>query len=155
MAEGGRTGLTAIVTGVLFAVAAFFAPIVAMVGGGLPIPNEPIRAHGRLADSRCPRATTTSIPITAGALIVVGFLMMKTVRDIPWDDLEEAFPAFLTIVGIPLTYNISYGIGFGFISYVLIKIFHRKAKDVHPLCGSSPAAFVVAFIMPAIQKLVS
>ena len=80
--------------------------------------------------------------------------MMRTVREIPWTDLEEAFPAFLTIVGIPLTYNISYGIGLGFISYVLIKIFHGKAKDVHPLMWVVSAAFVVAFILPAIQKLV-
>lgn len=128
VAEGGRTGLTAIVTGVLFALCAFFSPIIAMVGGALPI--------------------------TAGALIVVGFLMMASVKDIPWNDFENAFPAFLTIVGIPLTYNISYGIGLGFISYVLIKLLHGKGKDVHWLMWVVAAAFVVSFILPAIQKLV-
>jgi AGZA family xanthine/uracil permease-like MFS transporter len=128
VAEGGRTGLTAIVTGVLFALCAFFSPVIAMVGGALPI--------------------------TAGALIVVGFLMMASVKDIPWNDFENAFPAFLTIVGIPLTYNISYGIGLGFISFVIIKVFHGKSKDIHWLMWVVAAAFVVSFVLPAIQKLV-
>ena len=93
-------------------------------------------------------------PITAGALIVVGFLMMRIVREIPWTDLEEAFPAFLTIVGIPLTYNISYGIGFGFISYILIKVFHGKAREVHPFFYVLSLAFAATFVLPWIQSLV-
>ncbi len=128
VAEGGRTGLTSIVVGLLFLVSAFFSPIIAMIGGALPI--------------------------TAGALIVVGFLMMGMVREIPWTDFEDAFPAFLTIVGIPLTYNISYGIGLGFISYVLIKVFHGKAKEIHWLMWVVSAAFVVTFLLPAIQKAI-
>jgi AGZA family xanthine/uracil permease-like MFS transporter len=128
VAEGGRTGLTAVVTGVLFALCAFFAPVIAMIGGALPI--------------------------TAGALIVVGFLMMGNIKHIPWDDFENAFPAFLTIVGIPLTYNISYGIGLGFISYVVIKLLHRKASDIHPLMYVVSLAFVVAFVLPVIQKAI-
>ncbi len=154
VAEGGRTGLTAIVTGALFAVAAFFAPIVGTVGGGFVIANE--QQYGSFVGSgfQAPAGDYYVYPITAGALIVVGFLMMKTVREIDWTSLEDAFPAFLTIVGIPLTYNISYGIGFGFISYVFIKIFAGKAKDVHPLMWVVSAAFAIAFIMPAIQKLV-
>jgi len=128
VAEGGRTGLTSIVTGVLFLIAAFFSPVIAMVGGALPI--------------------------TAGALIVVGFLMMGTVREIPWGDFENAFPAFLTIVGIPLTYNISYGIGLGFISFVLIKLFHGKAKEIHWLMWVVSALFVLTFVQPLIQKLI-
>ncbi|PKM96519.1 MAG: hypothetical protein CVU79_13065, partial [Elusimicrobia bacterium HGW-Elusimicrobia-3] len=153
VAEGGRTGLTAIVTGVFFAIAAFFAPLVGMIGGGFDIGNA---AHyGQMAGAgfTIPEGSYYMYPITAGALIVVGFLMMRTVREIPWTDLEEAFPAFLTIVGIPLTYNISYGIGFGFISYVLIKVFHGKAAKVHPLMWIVAAAFVVTFILPAIQGL--
>ncbi|MDY0087287.1 MAG: NCS2 family permease [Coriobacteriia bacterium] len=121
VAEGGRTGLTAIVVGLLFAVAAFFAPVIAMIGGA-----------GQ---------------ITAGALIVVGFLMMRSVIEIPWDDFEEAFPAFMTIIGIPLTYNISWGIGLGFISYVIIKILHGKARDVHLLMYVAAAAFGVAIAL--------
>jgi adenine/guanine/hypoxanthine permease len=128
VAEGGRSGLTSIVVGVLFALCAFFSPVIGMIG-----------------QAGC---------ITAGALIIVGFLMMGTVPDIPWDSFEEAFPAFLTIVGIPLTYNISYGIGLGFISYVIIKVLHGKARDIHPLLWGISVAFVLAFIMPLIQKLV-
>jgi AGZA family xanthine/uracil permease-like MFS transporter len=128
VAEGGRTGLTSIVVGLLFLVAAFFSPVIAMVGG--------------------------TLPITAGALIVVGFLMMKTVREIPWLDFEEAFPAFLTIVGIPLTYSITSGIGLGFISYVIIKVLHGKAKQVHWLMWIISAAFVLVFIQPLLQKLI-
>lgn len=153
VAEGGRTGLTAVVTGVLFGIAAFFAPLIAMIGGGYDIGNS---AHfGQLAGAgfTIPEGSYYMYPITAGALIVVGFLMMRTVREIPWTDLEEAFPAFLTIVGIPLTYNISYGIGFGFISYVLIKVFHGKAAQVHPLMWIVAAAFSVTFVLPAIQNL--
>jgi len=153
VAEGGRTGLTAIVTGVLFAAAAFIAPIVGMVGGGFDITNA---AHfGQLtgAGFTVPEGAYYMYPITAGALIVVGFLMMRTVREIPWTNLEEAFPAFLTIVGIPLTYNISYGIGLGFISYVLIKVFHGKVKDVHPLMWVTSVAFAITFVMPAVQGL--
>ena len=154
VAEGGRTGLTAIITGALFTVAAFLAPVVGMVGGGYVIPNE--SQYGSFVGSgfQAPPGDYFVYPITAGALIVVGFLMMRTAREIPWTDLEEAFPAFLTIVGIPLTYNISYGIGFGFISYVFLKIFSGKAKAVHPAMWFISAAFVVAFLMPAIQKLV-
>lgn len=128
VAEGGRTGLTPIVTGILFALCAFFSPVIAMIGGALPI--------------------------TAGALIVVGFLMMATVRDIPWDDFQEAFPAFLTIVGIPLTYNISYGIGLGFLSYVIIKTLNGKAKQIHWLMWVVSVMFILAFTLPSIQKLV-
>ncbi len=154
VAEGGRTGLTAIVTGVLFAVAAFFSPIVRMVGGGFSVPNA--ERFGSFAGSgfTVPEGTSfTSFPITAGALIIVGFLMMQTVREIPWTDLEEAFPAFLTIVGIPLTYNISWGIGLGFISYVVIKLFHGKAGQVHPLMWVASFAFLLAFLQGPILSL--
>jgi AGZA family xanthine/uracil permease-like MFS transporter len=153
VAEGGRTGLTAVVTGVLFALAAFIAPVVGMVGGGFDITNAAHFAQLAGAGFKVPEGAFYMYPITAGALIVVGFLMMRTVREIPWTNLEEAFPAFLTIVGIPLTYNISYGIGLGFISYVLIKVFHGKAKDVHPLMWVVSVAFSVTFVMPAIQGL--
>jgi AGZA family xanthine/uracil permease-like MFS transporter len=121
VAEGGRTGLTSIVVGILFAAAAFFAPVIAMVGGA----GE----------------------ITAGALIVVGFLMMRSVSEIPWNDFEEAFPAFITIIGIPLTYNISWGIGLGFISFVIIKVLHGKARDVHPFMYAAALAFGIAIAL--------
>lgn len=156
VAEGGRTGLTAIITGLLFAVAAFFSPIVQMVGGGLPVDNA--ERFGSFVGSgfTAPEgASFTSFPITAGALIIVGFLMMKMVREIAWDDLEHAFPAFLTIVGIPLTYNISWGIGLGFISYVVLKIFHGKASEVHALMWVASAAFLLGFLQEPIVKLIA
>jgi AGZA family xanthine/uracil permease-like MFS transporter len=154
VAEGGRTGLTSVVTAVLFAVGAFFAPVVAMVGGGFVIGND--AQYTLLAGSgfTIPEGDYFVYPITAGALIVVGFLMMRTVREIPWTNFEEAFPAFLTVVGIPLTYNISYGIGFGFISHTLIKIFHGKAKEVHPFMYVVSVAFAVTFVLPWLQSLV-
>lgn len=154
VAEGGRTGLTSVVTGAFFAISAFFAPVVAMVGGGYDIGSAAHFKQLLEAGFTAPAGSYYMYPITAGALIVVGFLMMRTVRDIPWTDFEEAFPAFLTIVGIPLTYNISYGIGLGFISYVLIKVFHKKAGKVHWLMYVVSAAFLVAFLQGPITRLV-
>jgi AGZA family xanthine/uracil permease-like MFS transporter len=156
VAEGGRTGLTAIVVGVLFAVATFFAPIVKMIGGGVPLENAEryFTFAGTVAKEIVPGTVFTAFPITAGALIIVGFLMMRTVSEIPWGDLEEAFPAFLTIVGIPLTYNISWGIGLGFISYVVIKLFHGKVREIRPLMWIASIAFLVAFLQAPIAKLI-
>jgi len=125
VAEGGRTGLTSIVTGILFALTAFFSPIIATVAGA---PS-----------------------ITAGALIVVGFFMMAAIKDVDWTDFENAFPAFLTIVAIPLTYSISYGIGLGFISHVIIKLLYGKAKEVHWLMYLTSALFMLDFLLPVIQ----
>ena len=92
------------VTGVLFLLATIFAPLVAI------IPNE------------------AAVP----ALVLVGFLMMQQVKDIDWDDLEIAIPAFLTIVLMPFTYSISVGIGAGFLAYVLIKVVRGKAARGPP-----------------------
>ncbi len=157
VAEGGRTGLTAIVTGVLFAGAAFFSPVVQMIGGGFPVPNAErfgsFIGSGFTVPADVPVPSFTAFPITAGALIIVGFLMIRGVAEIPWDNLEEAFPAYLTIVGIPLTYNISWGIGLGFISYVLIKLFHRKASEIHPLMWVASVAFLAAFLQGPILGL--
>jgi AGZA family xanthine/uracil permease-like MFS transporter len=155
VAEGGRTGLTPIITGALFAVAALFTPVVQMVGGGFPVTNAErfFTFQGTVAEKIVSGSNFTSFPITAGALIIVGFLMMRTVSEIPWDNLEEAFPAFLTIVGIPLTYNISWGIGLGFISYVIIKLFHRKASDIHPLMWVASVMFLLAFLQTPILQL--
>lgn len=154
VAEGGRTGFTSIVTAALFAVGAFFTPVVAMIGGGYSIQNG--TQYALLADSGfiVPEGAYFVYPITAGALIVVGFLMMRTAREIPWTDFEEAFPAFLTLVGIPLTYNISYGIGFGFISHTLIKLFHGKAGQIHPFMYIVSLAFAVTFVLPWLESLV-
>lgn len=129
VAQGARTGLANIVTALAFFLAPFLSPLVQLIGGGVP--------------------TSAGIlnPITAPALIIVGFLMMTLVREIPWDDFEEAFPAFLVIIGMPLTFSISHGIGLGFISYTLIKIFRGKFKDVHPLLYPVSALFTLTFII--------
>lgn len=115
---GARTGLSNIVIGVLFVVFAFFAPIIGMVSGAA----------------------------TCGALVVVGYLMMTAVADIDWTGIESAFPAFITILTIPLTYSITNGIGFGFISYCIIKVVQGKAAEVKPLMWVASAAFLIMFI---------
>ncbi|MER7503293.1 NCS2 family permease [Nonomuraea pusilla] len=121
--EGARTGLASVVTGLLFLVAIVFTPLVKVV------PYE----------------------AAAPALVVVGFLMMTSVRDIDFSDYEAAIPAFLTIVVMPFTYSVSNGIGAGFISYVLIKVVRGRAKDVHPLLWLVSLLFVVYFALGPIK----
>jgi AGZA family xanthine/uracil permease-like MFS transporter len=123
--EGARTGLASVVTGVLFLLATVLSPLVAI------IPNE---------------AATP-------ALVLVGFLMMQQVKDIAWDDVEIALPAFLTIVLMPFTYSISVGIGAGFIAYVLIKVVRGRAGVVHPLLWVVSALFVVYFFIQPVRQL--
>ncbi len=118
-AAGARTGLSNIVVGVLFFVFAFFAPVIGMV----------------------------SSAATCGALVVVGYLMLSDVVSIDWTKVENAFPAFITILGIPMTYSITNGIGFGFISYCLIKIVQGKPGDVKPLMWVAALAFLAMFIV--------
>ncbi|MBA2872816.1 AGZA family xanthine/uracil permease-like MFS transporter [Anoxybacillus calidus] len=107
VAAGGRTGLTSLTVAVLFAISAFFGPLVSAVSG--------ISA------------------ITAPALIIVGSLMMGSITHIKWDELDEAFPAFLIILSMPLTSSIATGIALGFISYPLLKMTRGKWREVHPL----------------------
>jgi adenine/guanine/hypoxanthine permease len=144
VAEGGRTGMTSVVVGLLFLLALPFSPLISVFGGSLPIPH-PTGGNDPLFVS----------PVTAPALIVVGFLMMTAVRLIPWERFDEAIPAFLTILTLPLTFNISYGIGFGFISYVLIKLSRGRAGEVHPLLYGTALLFALAFVWPALQGLLS
>ncbi|MBA2692449.1 MAG: NCS2 family permease [Rubrobacter sp.] len=133
VAEGGRTGMTSVVVGLLFLVALPFAPLIGVFGGSVPIPGPD-------------GADIFVSPVTAPALVVVGFLMMTAVRFIAWDELDEAIPAFLTILTLPLTFNIAYGIGFGFISYVLIKLVRGRPGDVHILLYITAALFALVFI---------
>jgi AGZA family xanthine/uracil permease-like MFS transporter len=142
VAEGGRTGLTSVVVGILFLLALPFSPIIEVIGRSVPIPG--------------PEGQDIFVsPVTAPALIVVGFLMMTAVRFIPWDRSDEAIPAFLTILTLPLTFNIAYGIGFGFISYVLIKLARGEPGEVHPLLYGAAVLFALAFVAPALQGLFS
>jgi adenine/guanine/hypoxanthine permease len=123
--EGARTGLASVVTGVLFLLSMFFAPLVEVV------PYE---------------AATP-------ALVLVGFLMMTQVRSIDWDDVEIALPAFLTIVLMPFTYSITVGIGAGFITHVLIKSMRGRARDIHPLLWLVAVLFVAYFAIDPIRSL--
>ena len=123
--EGARTGLASVVTGVLFLLATVVSPLVEI------IPNE------------------AAVP----ALVLVGFLMMQQVKNIDWDDVEIAIPAFFTIVLMPFTYSISVGIGAGFIAYVLVKAVRGKAGSVHPLMWVVSALFVVYFAIDPVKQL--
>ena len=117
-AAGGKTALTSYVVAILFAVAMFLSPIAQL------IPS-------------CATAT---------ALIYVGVLMMNNVRDIEWSDPAIALPAFLTIAMMPFTYNISFGIGFGLVSYVIIKACTGKAKEVSVATYVLTAIFLAMFL---------
>ncbi|SVA25263.1 uncharacterized protein METZ01_LOCUS78117 [marine metagenome] len=113
IAEGGRTGLTSVVTACLFLSALFFAPLVRMIGGGYVV------------------GETTFYPITAPVLIIVGCLMARNLVHINWRQWDEALPSYLIVVGMPLTFSIADGMALGFISYPLIKLFCGKAREVH------------------------
>ncbi|MFC4060285.1 NCS2 family permease [Planomonospora corallina] len=123
--EGARTGLAAVVTGVLFLLAVFLSPLVGVV------PHE----------------------AAAPALVIVGFLMMTAIREIDFTDYEIAIPAFLVIVLMPFTYSIANGIGAGFLAFVLIKAVKGRAREVHPLMWLVAALFVVYFARGAIEGL--
>ena len=125
--EGARTGLASVVTGVLFLLTTFLAPLVAI------IPYE---------------AATP-------ALLIVGFLMMTQIKGIDWDDLGIAIPAFLTIILMPFTYNISVGIGAGFVSYVVIRYLQGRRKDVHPLLLLTAGLFMIYFLNNPINAWVA
>ncbi|MEP0765694.1 MAG: NCS2 family permease [Fimbriimonadia bacterium] len=105
VAYGGRTGLTAVVAGLLFLVALLFGPLIHAIGG-YP-------------------------PLTAPALVVVGVLMLQSARHIEWDDFSEALPAFLVLAGIPLCYSIADGLALGFVAYPIVRVASGKGRQVH------------------------
>lgn len=126
VAEGGRTGLTAVVTGVLFLLAVFVTPLASMV---------PFAATG---------------PV----LVVVGYLMATLIKDIDFADVEEGLPALLGIVLMPLTYNITVGIGAAFVTYVLVKLVRGRAGAVHPLLWVVSLAFIVYFAQAWLNSVI-
>ena len=119
---GGRTGLTSLTTAVLFLLCIVIAPVAGIV----------------------PAAATSA------ALIVVGIMMMATFKDIEWDNLAEAIPAFFAGVFMALVYSISYGIAFAFIFYCIVKICKKQTKDVHAIMWVSTALFILNFVLLAI-----
>jgi AGZA family xanthine/uracil permease-like MFS transporter len=116
VSAGARTGLASVVCGVLFLLALFFYPLVQMVGGGVEV-AEGVFLH----------------PVTAPVMILVGSMMVKAVKEIPWDEPSEAIPAFLIILGMPLTYSIADGLALGFIAYPLLKLCSGKGREVSVL----------------------
>ena len=119
---GGRTGLTALVVAALFAVSSFFSPLLAIV------------------------PTVAVAPI----LIIVGMMMLSSMKDIEWDDLSEAVPAFFTSVFMGFTYSITHGIAAGFIMYAFVKIIKGEAKEVHPIIWVLDVLFILNFISLAL-----
>jgi adenine/guanine/hypoxanthine permease len=125
VADGARTGLASVVTGLLFLVAMFFSPLVQVV------PSE----------------------AAAPVLVIVGALMITQVRDLVWDDLSLVIPAFLTIALMPFTYSITNGIGAGVVTYVLLRIASGRRRDVHALMWVIAVLFVVYFALEPLQQL--
>jgi AGZA family xanthine/uracil permease-like MFS transporter len=120
VAAGGRTGLTAVVTGALFLLALLFGPLVRMMA------SYP--------------------PLTAPALVVVGALMMQSARRVAWDDPSDAIPAFLTLAGIPLSASIADGLALGFVAYPVVKLLAGRGRDVRPVAYILAALLVVYFL---------
>jgi len=145
VAVGGRTGLAAIVTAGLFLAAMFFSPVVQIISGGFPV-QDVINVEGQQITR-----TFTLYPVTSPALIVVGSLMIRSVRDIDWDDITEGLPAFLTVILMPLTFSITDGIAFGFISYALLKLVTGRVKDAHWLVYVCAVLFLARYAIPGLH----
>ena len=126
VAEGGRTGFASVVTGVLFLLAVVLAPLAGI------IPSQ----------------------ATAPALVVVGYLMFTLIKDIDVADVEDGVPALLTIILMPLTYDITVGIGAGFVSWVFIKVVKGKFGEVHPLMWAVSIGFVIYFAKDWIETII-
>ncbi len=120
---GGRTGLTSLVTSIMFLLSIFLAPVIGII---------PAQA-------------------TAPALIIVGIMMLSAFADIKWDDLDEAIPAFFAGIFMAFCYSISYGIAAGFIFYCIIKLLRGKAKEVHPILWVSTLLFIANFVVLAVM----
>ena len=127
VSEGGRTGLTAVVVGVLFLLAILIAPIAGIV---------PAQA-------------------TAPALVVVGYLMFRIAREIEWGDIDDIFPALAAMIVMPLTFSITYGIAFAFVTYAFLKLVTGKTREVHPLLWGVAIGFVLFFAIPWVQGLLA
>ena len=119
VAEGGRTGLTAVSTAVMFVLSLFFAPIFASI----------------------------TPAVTCSALVLVGLFMIEPIKEIDISDFTEAIPAFLTIIMMPLSYSISDGIVFGVVSYIVLKLFTGKAKEISITTVIIGIIFILKFLI--------
>ena len=122
IAEGGRTGIAAITSAILFVVALFFAPLLMVI----------------------PAAATAPV------LIVVGLFMLMCIKAINFEDITEGIPAFLTIIMMPFTYSIGVGIEWGLVSYVVVKILAGRQKDISLIMYVLALIFIVKEVMPFI-----
>lgn len=129
ISQGAKTGLANIFTSFLFLIALFFGPLAGMIGGEY--------AYKGL----------TLHPVVAPPLIIVGYLMMKCVTRINWEDLTEGIPAFLTIIIMPLTVSITEGIAFGFISYSLLKLVTGRGREVHWIIYLFSVLFIFRYLI--------
>ncbi|MCM8798135.1 MAG: NCS2 family permease [Candidatus Omnitrophica bacterium] len=128
ISEGGRSGLTSVVVGLLFLFSLFFFPLTKMIGGGYEVCSGMV-LH----------------PVTATALIIIGTLMFLSITKIDWRDYSEAIPAFLVIITMPLTFSIANGLAIGFISFSAIKLFSGKGKEVSGLVYLLSLLFILRF----------
>ncbi|NLK93682.1 MAG: NCS2 family permease [Clostridiales bacterium] len=119
--SGGRTGFTSVVVSILFLLSAFFAPVISAI----------------------PSAAT------APALIIVGVMMLSAFKEISWDKLEEAIPAFFASIFMGFCYSISYGIAAGFIFYIIVKVCKKETKDINPVLWVATLLFILNFIILA------
>ncbi len=122
---GGKTGLTSVFTALLFLLCIVISPIVGIIPGAA----------------------------TAPALVIVGVMMIASFKDINWSDLAEAIPAFFAGVLMALAYNISIGIAFGFIFYIIVKLCKKEAKEIHPIIWVSSGLFVIYFVFNALTVI--
>jgi AGZA family xanthine/uracil permease-like MFS transporter len=129
VSEGARTGLASVVTGILLAASLFFSPLASMIGGGVKVGQAVL------------------YPTLAPALIVVGAMMLKPLRELRWDDPTEYLPAFLVLVGIPFTFSIADGIAFGLIAYAIAKLATGRGRECPVLTYIFAALFVVQFLV--------
>jgi AGZA family xanthine/uracil permease-like MFS transporter len=136
VAEGARTGLASLVTAGLFALTVFLVPLIALVGQGVRVGEATIH------------------PAVAPALVMVGYLMLRLVADIDWGRPESALPAFLIIAGVPLTFSIAAGIGFGVIGYAVAMAARGRAGEVHPLMWALVPLFCAFFAADWLADLV-
>jgi len=125
---GARTGLASLVTAGLLLASLLFMPLIALVG----------------------QAAGGGNPVTAPALILVGTIMVRAVREVDWSDVTEAAPAFFTAILMPLTFNISHGLAAGIVVYALVKLAARRGREVHWLMYVLAALFVLRYaLLPA------
>ena len=129
IAVGGRTGLTAVFTGIFMLLSIFLYPLIKIIGGGYAISQ-----------------TTTLYPIIAPALIVVGGLMLRNISQIDWEDITESIPAFLTMLMMPLSFSITDGIGFGLISLAFLKVVTGRGREVNPIIYYFALFFIACYI---------